>query len=75
MTLDMFRVLQSLEYEPQEELLKERQGDASMVLTSPRPVQPSIKHDSVSSYISVWQLVQFVLVFRIAGDKLTVYNS
>ncbi|XP_067947782.1 protein SCAI-like isoform X2 [Watersipora subatra] len=44
LTLDMFRMLQAVEYEPQEDLLQERQTDASMILSSPRPVQPNLKH-------------------------------
>lgn len=40
MTLDMFRILQAVEYEPQEDLLEQRQTDASIVMTSPRPAKP-----------------------------------
>lgn len=43
-TLDMFRMLQAVEYEPQEEILEQRQTDASIILSSPRPPPPSTQN-------------------------------
>ena len=51
MTLDMFRMLQAVEYEPQEDLLQDRQTDASMIIKSPRPAVPA-NQISVSSCTS-----------------------
>ena len=51
MTLDMFRMLQAVEYEPQEDLLQDRQTDASMIIKSPRPAAPA-NQISVSSCTS-----------------------
>ena len=41
-------MLQAIEYEPQEDLLQDRQTDASMIIKSPRPAVPA-NQISVSS--------------------------
>lgn len=62
----MFRMLQAVEYEPQEDLLQDRQTDASMIIKSPRPAVPAntvtVSYTTGSCLVTWQQFLGFLVM-------------